>query len=813
MKKRQLQILVLLLIITVITVSAALVRQNTRTRATWQSSVSFKNLTTSHVQRDGRVVHIRISTKDGVVYNTQTRDYAAAEEFIARNPKAINVGKQSTSAVKENEPILPKVFLNNKKLIATTDDSSNAILKNSATKRQHFYYEQTIKDIPVYAGTLAVHVKNADEIYDVSGTLLSDTTTSPVKLNDLQAQNKALAAARKDLAGNATFAINKTQKYIINKKLLGVSNDDTNYNTLAIDIRADRSARPFAVRYFISLTTGDVVYAQTLIFDAMSRTIHTFCNDPQQDFRNCQVKRTEGQAATGDQPVDRAYDYLGLVYNYYKTTHNRDSVDNHGLTLHGTVHTAPPVLDCVNWPNAFWDGVEMVFCDSLILKDVTGHEVTHGVTQYQVPPNSINYINQSGALNEALSDIFGSAIDNDWMIGGIRSMSNPPQFGDPDKLSSQNYRCTTAAHCYTDADYKIDCGGVHYNSGILNKAYYLMTDGGTFNGCTITGVGRQTSASVVYRAYTYLSATSNFRDFYDAVNKACNDLYQASSDTCKQIDNAMKATEIDQESLTTNRSPFCSGGQPQPPSCSSTPPTTPTVGQPTNTPSPTQPGQPTTTPTTTPAATGTPTGILPTSTPAITPGVSLPPTNTPTVTPRSTATPTPIPTNTPTPTPLPKNLALTVQLDPLVANSLKKTSRAATLELYDSSEELVTLGTFTFNYDASKRMYIALVNMDPIPDDNYLLKIKVNKFLKKLFPGIIDTEHMKGTVTLQSIVLRVGDVDNDNAISTKDFTAVANCMNNSSDRNCTNGDLNEDGKTNILDLNIVSESLKRYQGD
>ena len=126
---------------------------------------------------------------------------------------------------------------------------------------------------------------------------------------------------------------------------------------------------------------------------------------------------------------------------------------------------------------------------------------------------------QSGAINEALSDIWGEWIDltngkgNDspsvrWLmgedppIGAIRSMSNPPALSDPDKMTSSLYYCGEG-----------DSGGVHYNSGIANKIAYLITDGDTFNGQTITGLGIAKAAQIFYRVQTsMLTSGADYQD-------------------------------------------------------------------------------------------------------------------------------------------------------------------------------------------------------------------------------------------------------------------------------------------------------------
>src|SRR5262249_56444152 len=113
--------------------------------------------------------------------------------------------------------------------------------------------------------------------------------------------------------------------------------------------------------------------------------------------------RPEGDAATGDQQVDEVYDWLGVTFDFYSTAYGRNSIDGAGLPLVATVHYS------VDYDNAFWEGSQMVYGDGdqkLFATftgplDVTGHELTHGVTQYS---GGLDYNGQSGALNESLSD-------------------------------------------------------------------------------------------------------------------------------------------------------------------------------------------------------------------------------------------------------------------------------------------------------------------------------------------------------------------------------------------------------------------------
>jgi Zn-dependent metalloprotease len=206
--------------------------------------------------------------------------------------------------------------------------------------------------------------------------------------------------------------------------------------------------------------------------------------------------RKEGDQATGDLAVDEAYEGAGATFDLYWDAFGRNSIDGNGMNLESTVHYQK------NYDNAFWNGSQMVYGDGdedlpveerlfnrfTISIDVIGHELAHGVTQHEA---NLIYMNQSGALNESISDVFGSlvkqknrnqaALEADWIIGeglftenvngvGIRSMKDPgaayndPILGkDPQPAHMNDYYSTTD-----------DNGGVHLNSGIPNHAFYLV---------------------------------------------------------------------------------------------------------------------------------------------------------------------------------------------------------------------------------------------------------------------------------------------------------------------------------------------------
>src|SRR5512140_917565 len=249
--------------------------------------------------------------------------------------------------------------------------------------------------------------------------------------------------------------------------------------------------------------------------------------------------RDEGSPPAGDVGVNEAYDGAGATYDLYWEVYQRNSLDGNGLRLDSTVHYEQ------NYDNAFWDGQQMVYGDGdgqlfnrfTISVDVIGHELTHGVTQYT---SNLNYSNQPGALNESISDIFGSlvkqrqrgqaAADADWLIGqglftaqvkgvALRSMKEPgtayndPVLGkDPQPGNMRDYVNTSE-----------DNGGVHINSGIPNHAFYLMA-------VAIGGFAWEKTGMIWYRASRdKFTSNTDFQAAADLTYQTAGELYGSGS--------------------------------------------------------------------------------------------------------------------------------------------------------------------------------------------------------------------------------------------------------------------------------------------
>lgn len=207
--------------------------------------------------------------------------------------------------------------------------------------------------------------------------------------------------------------------------------------------------------------------------------------------------RAEGEPPTGDVAADEAYDGLGATHDLFCEEYGRNSIDDNGMPLNATVHYGQ------SYDNAFWNGSQMVFGDGdedlppqdrlfnrfTIAIDVIGHELTHGVTENEA---GLIYRNQSGALNESVSDVFGSLVkqyvnsqtaeEADWLIGeglfteningtAIRSMKAPGTAYDDPVIGKD----PQPSHMDDYVDTKADNGGVHINSGIPNHAFYLAS--------------------------------------------------------------------------------------------------------------------------------------------------------------------------------------------------------------------------------------------------------------------------------------------------------------------------------------------------
>ncbi len=242
-----------------------------------------------------------------------------------------------------------------------------------------------------------------------------------------------------------------------------------------------------------------------------------------------------------------------MTYDFYKERHNWNSYDNNGSKMVSYVHYGS------NYVNAFWDGVRMTYGDGngtsylpFTAIDICGHEITHAVTQNTA---DLIYQDESGALNESFSDMFGACIlkygRNDttrmWRMGsditsnhlGLRNMRNPQEFGDPDTYHGSGWS--------TDP---LDNGGVHTNSGVPNFWFYLLAMGGTGTNdkgthYSVSGIGLGKADSIAFRTLSqYLTPSSAFIDARNASIQAATDIYGQCSNEVIQVAAAWYAVGV-----------------------------------------------------------------------------------------------------------------------------------------------------------------------------------------------------------------------------------------------------------------------------
>ena len=232
-----------------------------------------------------------------------------------------------------------------------------------------------------------------------------------------------------------------------------------------------------------------------------------------------------------------------VTWDYFKSVHGRNGIWNDGRGSYNRVHYGS------GYVNAFWDGTKMTYGDGdgtsfgpLVSLDVAGHEMSHGVTENSA---GLTYSGESGGLNEATSDIFGTLVEfhaanasdpADYLIGEEFDLKNHLGFRRMDRPSSDG----SSLDCWSTNAKNVD---VHYSSGIGNHFFYLLAEGSgaktiggvahsstTCNGSTVTGIGRDAAGKIWYRALTvYMTSSTSYAGARTATLNAARDLYGAGS--------------------------------------------------------------------------------------------------------------------------------------------------------------------------------------------------------------------------------------------------------------------------------------------
>ncbi len=381
-------------------------------------------------------------------------------------------------------------FLDTHKDLLGTDDAWQLIRRSPDA--QHYFFRQVHADIPVYPAEIAVHL-DANRVIGAGGGYAPVVLLAPTPaLSAEQAGQIAINA----LDPQASL-VGETQLRYINLGLLGNADKSTHLAWL-MALRGN----PGDITVFVDAHSGVVLFQDLRSKDGYDLDLENGNNEQLKDL--CSIFDNDNIDANFDSDARATSDNIGRTYNFWRNTFGRDSYDDDGEQIEFNIHVNYGGNNASYSPGCDIFGAS----NGMVTQDILAHEFTHAVVHNEI---GLPYHNQQGALDESLADTFGAFVDSaNWTIGEgspsgvIRTMSNPPANGHPDRMSNFVTRPDTSAG---------DWGGVHTNSGILNKAAFLITDGQNFNTHNVRGMGRNKAQRLYYNVLVNrLRGNSDFAD-------------------------------------------------------------------------------------------------------------------------------------------------------------------------------------------------------------------------------------------------------------------------------------------------------------
>lgn len=435
---------------------------------------------------------------------------------------------------------------------------------------------QSIDSVPVYGAGVALALRDDGSLLSATGALAERTGEaypSGAKTPTAAARKTAVAKAAelaRVAAGGVRVRAESAAWY--DPELSGSGDDKAAVAAFRFDIAAGVGGW----RIFVAAgSSGAVLDAwqseknlSRLICDANRKGDDLRIEIPCGAEGSYPVVRAEGAPrVTANDDANKVYDWIGDTENFYAHYTDLGSLtdligidahDGHGKALRATVRVC---LETCPYANAFWSDTEgFVMGTEVLAPDVVAHELTHGVTE---KTSNLDYVNESGAINESLSDVFGEftelstgskhsakdrwKIGNGTKIGTIRDMRSPTKTADPQPDTYQGPGWVQAT--YTDRNRVPDRGGVHINSGVGNKLAYLITDGDTFNGRTMTGLGLKKAADLYWAVETELYPSADYPALASTLLTACHEAVADKSpgytdSDCDQVRKAITAVHI-----------------------------------------------------------------------------------------------------------------------------------------------------------------------------------------------------------------------------------------------------------------------------
>ena len=457
----------------------------------------------------------------------------------------------------------------NKKLFGLDDPDHEAVIAEIHTDRAgntHVRYQQMAAGVPVFGHQLIVNLDGQGAVVGSSGDLFPNLRVATTPKIDAA---KALILAIGDARGN--------KQWMHKAPLLTVLiHDGTPHLCWQVTIEGTTkdlagNNAPAKWEYFIDAVSGKVVWrydnlqahTQTTgtgtgryCGSVILNTVHNhtsnnyeledrwsptsariYTHDASKTGQPVSQDNNNAWNATNQGPdVDCLY-YTRQVYEYFLIKHGRDSFDDAAADMHIWAHYG------TNLNNAYWDGARVKIGDGdgttwspFSCLDTVAHEWTHAVTEYTA---GLVYWNESGAINESMSDVFACLIEGDWLYGednwlgtgapAGRNLADPTNGGQYDPAHPIDSVLAGHQPDHTDDQYtgSLDYGGVHINSGICNKAAHLIAVGGVHRNIAICeGLGTDILGRLYYQALTsHLTSGAGFDDLRDAVLDSLDDLY------------------------------------------------------------------------------------------------------------------------------------------------------------------------------------------------------------------------------------------------------------------------------------------------
>jgi Zn-dependent metalloprotease len=440
--------------------------------------------------------------------------------------------------------------------------------------------QQKIGDVPVFGAEAKVQVNPSIGVVSLNSSFVpTDVINTTPSLDATQAAQKAVEYYHSIIAG-ARDSIKSTEAAMV-----GESPKPSAPVLYVIDPQKINSSAPSGLRLswqvhigsfimFIDARTGELLHRYRDVYSEIPRKAYDFQSGTSQGT----LVLDEGGPIITPVPADAqsAFANVGATMIYFRDVQHRQSL---GPSLCDAGIQEPIELRLNvrygTMKNAYWHPqlLQMFFGDHYASDlDVVGHEVTHGFTQFL---SCLMYSAESGAVNESMSDFFGQMINGHngvktWMIGATLPDFTPParplrDMKDPHNGAfdkSLDYSATNRGQpdhyselvhendpiCNSTDDYLNGC--VHFNSGILNKAEYLIAEGGTHHGVAVKGIGREKSELIVYRALAaHLRKTAGLKEAAADLISSCLELksfpsFGIGEQDCDSVTTAVKAVGL-----------------------------------------------------------------------------------------------------------------------------------------------------------------------------------------------------------------------------------------------------------------------------